>query len=308
MIKSKIVTINGKKYDTTTGLPISETLRNNPSRTMHSVTAVHSISQKSQSLYSRATKMPVHLTKASINKISRSMDIARSKSISHFARQLESPTPARKPKQNDIGPVKHPLAASVEKKTLKKGLPPKFVPKTDKQIKEEAIAEALSKPAVKDVKKGFFKRHKKFINIFSVCTVLVIVAAYLTYVNLPNLSVRVAGAQAGINATFPEYHPDGYSVSGPITYADGQVNINFQANTGSFQFVITQKKTNWDSTALQEKVNKETSGAFITNEKNGLTIFTYNGNATWVNGGILYTISGNAPLRSDQILHIATSL
>jgi hypothetical protein len=42
----------------------------------------------------------------------------------------------------------------------------------------------------------------------------------------------------------------------------------------------------------------------------GKTIYLYNNgaNAAWVNGGVLYQITGNANLSSDQIVSIADSL
>jgi hypothetical protein len=46
----------------------------------------------------------------------------------------------------------------------------------------------------------------------------------------------------------------------------------------------------------------------LTYSERGLTVYTYGSKAAWVNGGILYTLNGNAPLNSDQILKIASSM
>ena len=59
---------------------------------------------------------------------------------------------------------------------------------------------------------------------------------------------------------------------------------------------------------LANFVEPKAGTAYSTAETNGLTIYTFGQNAAWVNGGILYTITGNAPLSADQIQHIATSL
>lgn len=40
----------------------------------------------------------------------------------------------------------------------------------------------------------------------------------------------------------------------------------------------------------------------------GLTIYSSGKNAVWVNGGILYQITGSANLSNEQIQKIATSL
>ena len=138
---------------------------------------------------------------------------------------------------------------------------------------------------------------------------MVLVGGYLTYMNLPVLSVKIAATQAGINATYPDYRPDGYKIDGPVSFTSGQVTINFVANTGTSRFSIKQSKSTWDSSAVLDNVVRPAVGEkYITNQEQGLTIYTYNGNATWVNGGILYNIQGDAPLSGDQLRHIATSL
>jgi len=275
-------------------------------------TAVHSLTQKSQTLYRRATKKPAGHSASPIRKIGRSMDIARSKSVTHFALRpvVESVKPVAAKQRPDIGPVKHPLTTRAEKtRSLTKNQPAKpFLTKSSKVIKEEAIAEAFKKAAEKPKNNNALKRHTKFINVFIISIILLITAGYFTYLNMPILSVRVASAQAGINATYPEYHPDGYSLNGPVSYSDGEVTINFNANTGNTNFIIKQSRSSWDSSALKDQVKKDSKDIFNTTEERGLTIYTYNNNTVWVNGGILYTITGDAPLSNDQIRRIATSL
>ena len=307
MKNDKFVIINGKKYDTITGLPVSKTtVQSKP---------IHAIAQKSRELYNSTAKVSANVTRTSIKTIGRSMDIARNKSIARFApRSISAPVgPTNPKKQMDIGPIKHPLATKVESvRSLKKAQVAKLnMSKPASIIKQEAIAEAMSKVSDKPTgKKNIFKRHSKFINIFSISIVLLIIAGYFTYLNMPILSVRVASAQAGIDATYPDYHPDGYSLDGPVVYSNGQVSINFHANTGDRSFVIKQSKSSWDSSALKNQIDKESSDGSNEFKERGLTIFSYDNNtkAAWVNGGILYSITGNAPLSGDQIRHIATSL
>lgn len=126
---------------------------------------------------------------------------------------------------------------------------------------------------------------------------------------MPNLSVRVAAAQAGINAGYPNYHPDGYALAGPVTFSDGRVSMNFKANGGNHTFTINQSKSGWNSDAvLDNYVSPRAGSSYIPYTERGLTIYTYDNNAAWVNGGILYTVEGDAPLSSEQIRRIATSL
>jgi len=242
------------------------------------------------------------------------MDISKSKQISHFAHNPTRPTrPTQSKKAIDVKPIAHPIAARVEKlRTRAKGthdvLPTE---KSAKVIKQEAIKAALSQSGGPiGTKMNFFKRNKKYVNIFSITAFVLIVIGSLIYVNLTNISVSVASMQAGINASFPEYYPDGYSVHGPVSYTNGQVTINFHANTGEGEFVIKQSRSPLDSSALKIQVDKESNNQTSQSQEGGLTIYTYNdnNNAAWVNGGILYSISGNAKLSSAQIRHIATSL
>ena len=132
----------------------------------------------------------------------------------------------------------------------------------------------------------------------------------MTYINFPTISVRIASFQAGIKASYPEYSPEGYSVDGPISYTNDKVTIKFRAKTGSSKFVINQTKSSWDSSAVKIQADKESNNQTSESQEGGLTIYTYSDNtaAIWVNGGILYTISGNAKLTGEQIRHIATSL
>ena len=270
--------------------------------------------KKSRVLYQRAIKNPAIHSVSLARKVGHSMDIARSKSIAHFSprptESIKKPTRTNQPKKMDIGPVRHPLSTRVEK--IRSDSKPSINSpniKTSKEIKEEAIATALQAVPNKSTQKNsFLKRHFKFINIFSIGLAIFIVIGCIVYLNMPAISVKVASVQAGIDATFPKYHPDGYSVDGPVTYNNNEVTINFRANAGNAKFSIKQSKSTWDSSAVKNKVEKDSNGEFITTQEKGLTIYTYDGNAAWVNGNILYTITGDAPLSGDQIRRIATSL
>lgn len=329
MEKQNIVKINGRAYDAITGIPVDSPEPQKPTAKKPVASAgIHAAPQKSQTLRRRSTKKPVQpVQKTAPKQIAktvavqepvrgarRSMDIARSSSISRFApHPVVASTKAAAPSTEDIGPVLHPSVVKAHAAQVARQ--PKAVVaapvKSSKTIKDEAISEALNKkPAAKKKPKSFFKRHRKFFNTFTVALAVILIGGFVTYLNLPNLSVHIAAAQAGIHATYPEYHPDGYSVSGPVTYSNGTVTINFAANSGSGKFVITQTKSSWDSSALQNQVDTESKGQFITTEQQGLTIYTYGNKASWVNGGILYTIksSGNTLLSGDQIRQIAVSM
>ena len=85
--------------------------------------------------------------------------------------------------------------------------------------------------------------------------------------------------------------------------------MTFAANAGPSTYTLEQTKSGWDSSAVLDSYVKPMAGDdYETTTSNGLTIYTYDGSAAWVNRGIFYTISGDAPLSDDQIQRIATSL
>jgi hypothetical protein len=255
------------------------------------------------------------------------MDIARSKSVSRFAPTVTA-QPAKpvaaKPMTPDKPATQHPLvtksATNAPRLSPRLGSKPALATKpaaavksvSSKEIKEAAIGKAMSKTEVKAPKKRhwfFASRRARIATIVIACLAILVVGGYLTYVNLPSLSVNIAAAQAGINATYPSYRPDGYSLEQPITFSDGKVTLKFKSNGSSDYFTITQERSSWDTSAiLQKQVQPKVGNNYLTTEEQGLTIYSYNNSAAWVNGGILYTIDGNAPLSGEQVRHIATSM
>jgi hypothetical protein len=306
MEKPSTVTINGQRYDAVTGMPVSTTSKKVVNKKPTPTNPVHNSPQRSQTLVRRAAKKPTPTSKGP----GRSMDIARSTKIARFAPHPITSKPTPSTHKPDIAARPHPMAAKAHAEhSLRHSVAAKPVHKNAQTIKEDAIVAALATPPTKPIKKSFFKRHPRLISVGSIVLVIALLGGYLTYVNMPGLSVRVAGAQAGIDATYPDYRPDGYSLSGPVTFSDGEVTMNFAANTGTSSFTITQEKSSWDSSAVLNNIVKESVGdKYITSQEGGLTIYTYSGNAAWVNAGILYTIKGDAPLSGEQIRRIATSL
>lgn len=226
------------------------------------------------------------------------------------ANQALSPTHAPQA-QSDAPAPAHPAVTRAHKiQAEKKAAIKKTVPAA-RAIKETAIKEALANaPAhhARQHKQGI-SFGRRMTGLVAGSVALILFAGYLTYINVPNISVRVAAAQAGIDASYPGYHPDGYKLNGPVAYSDGQVRMQFAANTGNTEFTINQSRSNWDSSALLENYVKQKShDEYSTSQEKGLTIYNYGSNAAWVSGGILYTIEGDAPLSPDQIRRIATSV
>jgi hypothetical protein len=316
MQANKTVTINGRIYDAVTGLPLENKAVSAPPKVAKSasdsvkraghVTAstVHSSTQRSQTLHRRAAKKPVATNKRP--QPGRNMDISRSRSISRFAPHPASST-AKRAETPDIKPKTHPTAS----KAIARSAPvAKPITKTSKEIKDAAISAALSAPTLKPIKqKRINWRWSRRFTILTTLFALLILGGILVYINLPVLSVGFASTQAGIKATYPEYRPDGYSLSQPVTFSDGEVTLVFKSNSSSAGYTIIQTRSSWDSSAVLDNVVRKSAGDnYVTTQEKGLIIYTYDQNAAWVNGGILYEIDSTAPLSGEQIRRIATSL
>lgn len=335
----KTVVINGTVYDHSTGMPLrAERGQDNPRR--HAAQSVHASLQKSKTLnrkYVRLEKKQVKEVAATAHQSTPvkvktpatqeakpaatpavlvrrkapnvpSVTVARSPQIHRFAKSA-APTPKKAPTMQDIAPAPHHLLQKVAAHSTK---PVARAVKPSQILKQEALhhaTNAMPSKRAKDVKQPHITPLRRVFSVMSGAFALLLLGGYFTYLNMPAISTRVAAAQAGINANYPAYRPSGYSLSGPVAYQQGNVTMKFAANAGPQTYTVSQTKSGWDSSAVLENyVSPKTGDDYTTNSVNGLTIYTYGGNAAWVNGGILYTITGDAPLSPDQIERIATSM
>lgn len=327
MAPHKTITINGRTYDAVTGMVVDAPAPSRP-RPPHAAKAgagaMHSAPQRSATLNRRFTKKPTTTPKVQIERprTGRHMDIAKSGSVARFAPHPVSAPAQNKPVASSSAPVKaasvdkpaivHPtVARALARRSAQKPVTTKQ-PATAKQTKEAAITKALTIPKAPQKRidtRPWYQRARVLIGI---AAIIVIIAGglYAAYRFVPSISVSIAAMQAGVGASYPEYTPDGYTLHHPVSYSDGEVKLEFVSNSNNAeQYSITQKQSSWDSTAVLDNVVRPKAGDnYTTTKERGLTIFMYNNDAYWVNGGILYSIQGNAPLSGDQIRRIATSL
>ncbi len=344
MSQKQTVTINGREYDVRTGLPVAQEQRasraalrtsapqpqpaQKQSPTPTGAHTIHHKTQKSTTLNRQFTKKPAHHTATSHQILpTRGARLDGMKSTSN---RQQSPAVQLAPqkKQPVMQPVSHtrpsahaakapaavPQHPAVTKahqaQAAAKHTPQASVPAAS-VLKQAAIKEALDNAPAANSKQHRAQQsfRSRIVGAVFGCMALVLFGGYFTYLNVPNLSVRVAAAQAGIDASYPGYRPDGYRLNGPVAFSDGQVRMKFAANTGTTDFTLNQSRSNWDSSALLENyVKTQSNDEYSTSQEKGITIYNYGSNAAWVSGGILYTIEGDAPLSPDQIRKIATSV
>ncbi|MBJ58858.1 hypothetical protein CMN24_04040 [Candidatus Saccharibacteria bacterium] len=313
MPDNKTVRINNRLYDAATGLPIEEkapktTTKKATGRPHTPAAAIHSAPQRSQTLHRRSTKKPGLPKRPQPGK---HMDIARSSAVKRFAPHPVTAQPDPAPVVKDAPAKDYPIV----KRAAAKSTPTKSVAATPKQIKDAAIAKALapdSKRATKKKKESKTKQHKGWTRrkiVFLAFLLVLMGAAAVTYINLPSLSVAFASSQSGVDATYPKYIPSGYGLQQPVTFSNGEVALTFASHSSDHQYTITQSSSTWDSSAVLENVVKKEAGDNYTiDQEQGLRIYLYDQNAAWVNGGILYVITSDAPLSNEQMRRIATSL
>ena len=202
-----------------------------------------------------------------------------------------------------------PLSATIEKNLVS-------TPKATKatKVKDSAVKSALKSVATLESGKtsGISAKRslgaKKLLLAFGCAAIVVGVIGYVVSVNTPDISVRVAAMQTGIDATYPTYIPRGYSLS-DIVSEDKKITMTFTSSDNT-SFTLSEEKSSWDNETLESSFVKSTwSSNYTSVREQGITIFISGSNATWINGNILYkiTASGNN-LTKKQIKSIVTSL
>lgn len=176
----------------------------------------------------------------------------------------------------------------------------KSEPKTEKKAKSKSA----TRPAPVKRKHG----GKRFILAFACAAACVALIVSFVSTNIPDISVKVAALQTGIQASYPSYVPREFSLR-DIASENGRVIINFSSESGK-TFALIEEKSSWDSSALvRNYVEPNWADDYTTTHEQGITIYVSNSNAAWVNGGVLYKITA-APnvLTTKQLRNIVTSL
>lgn len=155
------------------------------------------------------------------------------------------------------------------------------------------------------------KRHKsrKLFRRGTAALSVLAIAGLIFQHELPTIRVQLASKHAGFAANLPTYKPSGYSL-GPLQASAGQVAIKYQSTSDQRSFAITEKASNWDSETLRQMYVGPTAGSdYQTVETAGRTIYVFGSRtATWVNGGIWYSVEAKDSLSQHQLIDLASSL
>jgi hypothetical protein len=135
-------------------------------------------------------------------------------------------------------------------------------------------------------KRSITKKNTKVGTVALTALGLILLGVYVWQVNYPNLALKV-----------------------DINSSPGSISYRLSSRDGKSSATVNEKKSDWDSQALAENYVNNQSDKYLALQAQGLTIYVYNNQASWVNNGTWYRIEGsNTGLSQDQLIRMATSL
>lgn len=273
----------------------------------------------STTLNRRYVKRPAKTTDVSV-------PVKRSSKVKHFNPLMEEKKEIKVSTKQSIAPAtQHPMQMTANarvraRKNAMKDNSGMVSSMTAKQLKDQAIQKALAAASQTDTspeevqeksKKRFGMRFSfgRVMLALGCAAVAVFAIVYFINLNMPDISLRVAAMQTGIEASYPSYVPRDYTLS-DIMSENSKITLKFRNHTNDSAFTIVEERSSWDSGALLNNyVKSEYTENYSTIREQGLTIYVDNSNATWVNGGVVYKLTAdNNTLTKKQIKSIATSL
>ena len=252
-------------------------------------------------------------------------NVQTSPMVSHFVSDLSQPQSSIQENDTMTMPEAHPVQVTVNKKMRDRFATSHAQPAkrlTAQELKAQAIKKALADAERSvDTTKTKNKKSKmrtgekihfgfsRVMLAMSCAAVAVLAIAYFVNINMPDISLKVAAMQTGIEATYPSYVPRDFSLS-DIASESGKITLKFKNSTTGDAFTIVEEQSAWDSNALLSNYVKPNYGDnFSTIREQGLTLYMSNSDACWVNGGVVYKLTTDSgSLTKKQIKSVATSL
>jgi hypothetical protein len=314
----KVPRDNGGIYSSQRQLEKSTTLLRNVVKKPFTKAQIHGLSGSMTILSKQLAQIRTQISNDITPKITTPKTVPTSSLINKFAPTGAQST-AHKPKiVNGLAVAQPPQSSTVTAPPL----PPVIIPshKNHKKVKQEVFKHTVI-PRINFSSKDehqdkLFTRVSKNLHFNSrVLAVsagvlaIILLGGFLAYQRVPSVAMRVAASSAGFSGHLPSNIPSGYSYRGPIMFSKGVISLNYLSNSDQRRFTITQKPTSWTSESLLTNYLIASKARYQTYRDKGLTVFVFNeGNATWVDKGIWYSITGEGSLSSDQILGIAGSM
>lgn len=179
-------------------------------------------------------------------------------------------------------------------------------PQSSKEMFEAAIAHATSheQPSPRIARRHH--RRSRLMHASIAIAVIFLLGGAVAWSQWSRIEVQIASWQAGFDAHIPSYSLTGYA-RGPISNEHGALTMTYQSGDSYYQ--IAQQQSSWNSqTLLDQDVAGASTDDVQTIESKGRIIYIHGNNASWVDGGVRYDITGNAPLNAKDILAIVDSM
>ncbi len=246
-------------------------------------------------------------------KITSKKPATRTTTSVHATRTAAPKAPVKSTPTHRVAARKPAAARKLAPKRSARPTAPQLIADEDQDLRNalRSVAAIDEEPTPKTKKKSTRKRSgsgKRFVLAFFCAAACVAAVVYFVGSNIPDISVKVAAMQSGIEASYPSYIPRGFSPS-DISSENGKITLTFKGPEKA-SFTLTEEKSSWDSTTLlRNYVEPNWQTSYITTHEQGITIYISGANAAWVNGGVLYKIeAASNSLTKKQLRNIVTSL
>jgi len=282
--------------------------------------SLHQGQQRTRTLMRKAVKKPVDaitIPAKSVLRRPKTHDPTRelrAKTISRHAKVSRYGLVHRKAQVTKPAPTKVVAASAASAEIVNPRVPSMVTSVSHRKLErllDEALVRADAHKQMMNARKHSyrFKRLPKWALITFGGIILAIIVAIIVWQTLPSVAVRVAADRAHVSASMPSYTPAGFTFAKPLQYDPGTVTIQYVNKADSAQsYSVTQKNSNWDDSTLQSNY-LPANAPVQTSNVDGTTVYVYgeNGDAAWVNHGVLYSLKNKANLPSDQVFKIVKS-
>lgn len=229
-----------------------------------------------------------------------------------IAVQDQSNQPAKSAKSFDMRGVNAEMKRRAEQRKKEVSEQPVI---SARKIKEQEIAKAISSTNRSLSQDKNYKHPRKIqlgfhrvVLAVACAAVAVFAIVYAVDLNSPDVSLKVAAMQTGIEAHYPNYIPRGYSLS-DVTSESGKITLNFRSNDGD-AFSLIETRSDWNTNTLYNEFVRPTFGDnYTVVSAGGADVYISGSDAAWVSDGIFYRIvTKSGTLTKKQISTIASKL
>lgn len=229
------------------------------------------------------------------DRLVRAQQTGKSPLVAHHATQVRTIQPQLA--SLSVQPVPEPSATPP-------ATPPSPMP-TNKptDIFEHALMNASHFVDVQAHKAHFKKKARRHaVSMAAATLALVVIAGFAAYQNSTGLQFKIASMQAGFTTKMPNLDAAGFAYNG-VKAGDSKLTVGFSGASGNYQ--LTEAPTNWsDQDMIQSVGATDASGKplYETVQAGNVQVYRFdNTQATWVQNGQWYTVTGSGALSDSQV-------